>query len=84
MALCPFRLQYDSATNNYSAAEGVTVSVPGFGNTSTVEFIDPADSALDYLHIFVDYFIQRGYVRGRNIRAAPYDWRLAAGIYGSR
>ena len=81
-----FRLQYDSATNNYSAEAGVTVSVPGFGNTSTVEFLntstfDPVDpSALDYLHTFVDYFVQRGYVHGRSIRAAPYDWRLAAGI----
>ena len=30
---------------------------------------------------FVDYFVDRGYERDRTIRAAPYDWRLAAGTY---
>ena len=27
----------------------------------------------------VDYFVDREYKRGKTIRAAPYDWRLAAG-----
>ena len=27
----------------------------------------------------VEYFVQRGYKADVNIRAAPYDWRLAAG-----
>eukprot|EP00731_Ephydatia_muelleri_P034178 Em0049g25a len=26
----------------------------------------------------VEYFVDRGYQRGKSIRAAPYDWRLAA------
>ena len=62
------------------------MSVPGFGSTDTVEYLntsifdDPIRLAyLEYLHIFVEYFVQRGYVRGKSIRAAPYDWRLAAG-----
>ena len=80
------RLLYNSTTNNYSAEEGVTVSVPGFGRTDTVEHLntntlDPIDPShlLEYQHTFVEYFVQRGYVRGKSIRAAPYDWRLAAG-----
>ena len=33
----------------------------------------------EYLHTFVQYFVDRGYVRSKTIRAAPYDWRLSAG-----
>ena len=33
----------------------------------------------EYFHTFVQYFVDRGYVRGKTIRAAPYDWRLSAG-----
>ena len=32
-----------------------------------------------YFHPMVDYFVDRGYRRGHDIRAAPYDWRLAGG-----
>ena len=63
------------------------MSVPGFGNTSTVECLDDDDDdkmcekhpKLQYFKTFVDYFVKRGYERGVTIRAAPYDWRLAAG-----
>ena len=64
------------------------MSVPGFGSTDTVEYLnisiidDPIHlESLEYLHTFVDYFVQRGYVRGKSIRAAPYDWRLAPGTH---
>ena len=33
----------------------------------------------EYFHTFVQYFVDRGYVRSKTIRAAPYDWRLSAG-----
>ena len=62
----------------YSDAPGVTVTAPGFGSTSSVEFIG---SDMPYMNELVDYFVQRGYVRNVNIRAAPYDWRLAAGMW---
>ena len=52
--------------------------VPGFGNTSTVEFLDYSPP-IPYFNTFVDYFVARGYERGSTIRAAPYDWRLAGG-----
>ena len=58
------------------------MSVPGFGETSSVECLDDANDgacALPYMKDFVEYFVKRGYKRGVNIRAAPYDWRLAAG-----
>ena len=57
--------------NGYSDAQDVSVSAADFGSTSSVE---PSFSG------FVDYFVQRGYTQDKNIRAAPYDWRLATGI----
>ena len=83
--MCNFRLQYNQSTNTYRDMEGVNVSVSGFGNTSTVEcledstFLCEAIPQLRTFKNFVDYFVARGYQRGVTIRAAPYDWRLAAG-----
>ena len=34
----------------------------------------------DYFHTFVEYYVAKGYERGKTIRSAPYDWRLAPGI----
>ena len=51
--------------------------VPGFGNTETVEFLDEFEVIAQF-HEFVEFFVNKGYIRGKTIRAAPYDWRLAA------
>ena len=57
---------------------GVQIRVPGFGNTSTVEYLDPGLKAVGkYLEPFVEFFVKLGYVRGKSIRAVPYDWRLS-------
>ena len=71
-------LEYDKLNNRYSNADGVDIEVPGFGQTDTVEYIDDL-GLLGIFHNFVEFFVARGYVRGESIRAAPYDWRLAAG-----
>ena len=57
------------------------IRVPGFGGTSSVEYLDPGimKNILPYFHDTVKYFVDRGYKRGETIRGAPYDWRLAAG-----
>ena len=75
-----FRLVYDTTTNIYRNNDGVTIRVPGFGGTETVEFTN-TDNLIRVpgFNDFVQYFVDRGYVRGETIRAAPYDWRLAAG-----
>ena len=69
LTLC-FKRRLDDA-NSYSDAQGVSISAADFGSTSSVE---PS------FGVFVDYFLQRGYTQDINIRAAPYDWRLATGI----
>ena len=77
-------LIYNNATDNYSNATGVEVRVPGFGDTSRVEYLD-ADAGkknVPQWNLFVDYFVERGYERGKTIRAAPYDWRLAPSMHG--
>ena len=70
LTLCFNTRRLDDA-NSYSDAPGVSISVADFGSTDSVE---PTFSG------FVDYFVQRGYTWDVNIRAAPYDWRLATGI----
>ena len=62
-------------TSGYSDAPGVTITAADFGSTSSVEILGPSR----YFNSFVEYFVQRGYTRDVNIRAAPYDWRLATG-----
>ena len=69
-------MQYDPATGRFSDMPGITIRVPGFGDTDSVETLG---GIVPYLRGFVNYFVDRGYVRGRSIRAAPYDWRIAAG-----
>ena len=59
----------------------MSVCVVG-GNGSdvrNVEFVGPF-RIFPYFHKMVEYFVDRGYVRDVSIRAAPYDWRFAAGI----
>ena len=57
----------------------VTVNVPGFGDTYTVADLGQNSIRAPYFGPFIRYFVDRGYVRGKSIRAAPYDWRLAPG-----
>lgn len=75
--LTMFRFNYTS--NNYLDPRGVTVTAAYFGNTSSVEVLD-LQNKYPYFKDFVEYFVDRGYVKDKSIRAAPYDWRLAPGI----
>ena len=73
-------LIYDNATNTYDYPPGVEVRVPGFDDIARVEYLDadPGSQNIPNWIFFVDYFVERGYERNKTIRAAPYDWRLAA------
>ena len=75
------RLVYDADSDTFQDSEDVTINVPGFGGTDGVEFLTPGTKTnlTPYMNDLVEYFVERGYVRGNSIRAAPYDWRLAAG-----
>ena len=81
---------YNEVTNTYTDKSGVEIKTSGFGETCKVEYLasNPVETSCtwqlpvgNYFHTFVDYFVDnRGYQRGKSIRAAPYDWRLAAGL----
>ena len=72
------RLNWDPKTDIYSNNEGVTIQAKGFGKTDGVEYLD--DPSHPYFVDFVNFFVKKyGYKQGSSIRAAPYDWRLAAG-----
>ena len=69
-------MQLDTATGRIVNNPNVDIRVPDFGGTSSVETLG---KLIPYLREMVEYFVDRGYQRGKDIRAAPYDWRLAAG-----
>ncbi|XP_064478264.1 phospholipase A2 group XV-like [Ornithodoros turicata] len=72
------RLVYDNRTRRTRSPAGVDIRVPGFGNTSTIEWLDPSQVApTAYFTNIVEEFILQGYQRGVNIRGAPYDFRKA-------
>ena len=73
-----YRLNYSQLTSDYSDAMDVTVTAANFGSTSSVEFLD-VNRLASVFYPFVQYFVQRGYTRDVNIRAAPYDYRLSTG-----
>ncbi|KRY33697.1 Group XV phospholipase A2, partial [Trichinella spiralis] len=72
------RLEYDEITGKTSNSPGVDIRVPGWGNTTTVEFIDPSGVGYgDYFSKLINKLVTWGYTRGVDVRAAPYDFRKA-------
>ena len=66
------RLVYNETTKKTSNIDGVEVQVPGFGNTSTVEFFDSSAFAFSsYFAPIVRSLVALGYTRGVNLRGAP-------------
>lgn len=66
------RLVYDSITKRTSNVEGVETQIPGFGNTSTIEYFD--SSGFPYSSYFapiVRSLVALGYQRGISLRGAP-------------
>ena len=61
---------------------GVLTRIPGFGNTSSIEYLDPALSHPgEYFAQFVTSLVKEfGYQRGFSIRGAPYDFRYGPGM----
>ena len=63
-----------------SNVEGVLTKVPGFGQTSSIETLDTI-GLVKYMKVLVDELTVVGYVKGINLRAAPYDFRYSPGKY---
>ncbi|XP_060041268.1 phospholipase A2 group XV isoform X5 [Erinaceus europaeus] len=72
------RLIYNRTSRTTEFPDGVDVRVPGFGKTFSLEFLDPSKSSVgSYFHTMVESLISWGYIRGEDVRGAPYDWRRA-------
>ncbi|GIX81725.1 phospholipase A2 group XV [Caerostris extrusa] len=70
------RLVYDNTTRTTSNAPGVSIRVPGFGNTSSVDWLDPSQiSPSAYFINIIQMLVTEGYRRGIDVRGAPYDFR---------
>lgn len=73
------RLVYDNQTRTSLNRQGVDIQVRGFGYTDTVEYLDSTRySITQYFGAIAAALVKKyDYVRGVNIRGAPYDWRKA-------
>ncbi|XP_005094704.1 phospholipase A2 group XV isoform X2 [Aplysia californica] len=78
------RLLYNPITRKTSNNEGVDIRVPQFGNTSSVEWLDAYShfSSLQYFFPIVKDLVSLGYVRGKSVRGAPFDFRKAPNELG--
>ncbi|KAK4878912.1 hypothetical protein RN001_007058 [Aquatica leii] len=72
------KLTYDNVTRKTSNAEGVDIRVPGFGDTETVEWLDPSHASSGYYFKDIgNTLVTLGHVRNKSIKGAPYDFRKA-------
>merc|ERR1719154_599858 len=77
------RLVYDPTTRTTGNAPGVQIRVPGWGTTTSMEYISQADWGFAaYFAGIVSGLVGGGYTRGATLRGAPYDFRKAANEQG--
>ncbi|CAF1431680.1 unnamed protein product [Rotaria sordida] len=70
------RLTYNSTTKKTSNLDGIDIKIPGFGETSTIEYFDSSGySFSSYFASIIRSLVTLGYKRGLNLRGAPYDFR---------
>ena len=73
--LCWFELMetfYDAETEKYSYQVGIKLSTQNFGLFSSIDLGDTVKSG----------WIQNGWVEGKTIFCAPYDWRFPSAKNG--
>ncbi|XP_066976870.1 lysosomal phospholipase A and acyltransferase-like [Macrobrachium rosenbergii] len=73
------KLKYDKQTHTTSNPPGVHTRIPGFGNTTTLEYLTPNRRHYSiYMATMIEaVFLPLGYKRGVDLRGAPYDFRKA-------
>jgi len=77
------RLEYNKESHTTSPPQGVQTRIPGFGNSTSVEWIDKSQRGFSiYFANVVKKLLPQGYLRGVNIHGAPYDFRKAANEHG--
>ncbi|PSN37787.1 Group XV phospholipase A2 [Blattella germanica] len=72
------KLVYDNVSRTTSNTEGVETRIPGFGDSSTVELLDPSGAYPGaYFKYIAKFLLDLGYERNVSLRGAPYDFRKA-------
>ncbi|XP_030633200.1 lysosomal phospholipase A and acyltransferase [Chanos chanos] len=72
------RLIYNRTTRSTEAPPGVDIRMPGFGQTYSLEYLDPSKRSVGmYFFTIVQALVDWGYTRDADVRGAPYDWRKA-------
>ncbi|KAJ7297080.1 hypothetical protein O6H91_Y081600 [Diphasiastrum complanatum] len=78
------KLEYNADTKRFQNAEGVETKVPYFGSTESMEYLDPAlKSVSGYFANLVSGLKSKGYIVGKTLYGAPYDFRYAPGPYAA-
>lgn len=73
------RLIYNHGTHKTRNSPGVSIRIPGWGNSSVVENYDPSHNPLGcYFNTISNTLVKAGLERNKSIRGAPYDFRKAA------
>ena len=66
------RLTYDSITKTTANLDGVEIQIPGFGDTSSIEYFDSSGiSYSSYFAPIIRNLVTMGYKRGTDLRGAP-------------
>ncbi|KAJ7562146.1 hypothetical protein O6H91_03G056400 [Diphasiastrum complanatum] len=74
------QLIYNPSTKRFRNAPGVNTEVSYFGSTRAMEYLDPKlKCATAYLASLVNNLKQNGYIDGKTLFGAPYDFRYAPG-----
>lgn len=71
-------------TRTTSNTPGVTIRVPGFGQSEVVEWLDPSITqslAGAYFKDIANVLVKNGYERNVTLRGAPFDFRKAPSKY---
>ncbi|XP_033754287.1 group XV phospholipase A2-like [Pecten maximus] len=77
------RLVYDRKTHTTHNAPGVDIQIRGWGDTETVEWLDPSHFGFtSYFYYIAEDLESWGYKRGVSLRGAPYDFRKAPNEMG--
>ncbi|KAL3282550.1 hypothetical protein HHI36_005730 [Cryptolaemus montrouzieri] len=72
------KLIYDNQTRTTRNNDGVSLRIPGFGLSETVEWLDPSHAATgSYFNAIANLLVSLGHERNITLRGAPYDFRKA-------
>lgn len=72
------KLVYDNVTRTTSNSKGVEIRIPGFGDTTSIEWLDPSEAFPGaYFKDIANTLVALGYERNISLRGAPYDFRKA-------